>query len=220
MTIRYARWAAVSSKAQAKEDKASLDVQLKETQRTSESKGWTETAGPFVVPGQSRTKWVNLRDAEDELPALRQMLDSAKAGEYDVLVMYDFDRLRDLLDPVSRVLADYGVQLYDIHLGIEPQPPATFSPYDDAAQIGQLFSNLKSKSAINNLQRHFRDKMPGRIFRGLHAGLGRPPYGYAKPPGQKFDKNAILVPTPAEARTVIQMKDWFLDGMSSTQIAV
>ena len=94
MKFRYAIWCAVSTKAQAGSKKVSLDQQETSCRQEADKRGWDETAGPYIVPGESRTKWLNLRDAEDEIPQLREMLDDAKAGRYDVLVMYDMDRRR------------------------------------------------------------------------------------------------------------------------------
>ena len=219
-TLRYAIWCAVSTKAQAdRTKKVSLEQQEIDCRLAASAKGWEETAGPYIIRGESRTRWINLRDAESEIPELREMLDDAKQGRYDVLVMYDMDRLRDLLDPVSRSLADYGVQIYDLDLRIEPQPPGEFDPYSDIGEMTKAFGQMKSRAGTNALRRHYRDKMPMRITKkGLHAGLGRPPYGYRKPPGRELDKDAILVPVPSEVKVIVQIKDWFLSGWSLTKI--
>lgn len=219
--MNFAIWSAVSTAAQAASDKVSLKVQQDSCRASAASKTWLETAGPFIVSGESRTRWVNLRDAEDNIPALREMLNSAKRGEFNVLVMYDFNRLRDLLDPVARVLADYGVQIYSLSQPIEPSPPELFNAdTSDTSSMLQSMSGITSRAEINNLRRHYRDKMPTRITtHGLHAGTGKPPYGYRKPPGHEFDSKAVLIPDPATARIAIQIKDWYLSGQSYTHIA-
>src|SRR5688500_15256115 len=97
--LRFAVWSAVSTSAQAEQDKASLHEQEEKCRATSFTKGWRESAGPYIVPGESRTRWVNLRDAEREIPALHAMLEDGKRGLYDILALYDYNRLRDLLDP-------------------------------------------------------------------------------------------------------------------------
>ena len=156
-TLRYAIWCAVSTKAQAdRTKKVSLEQQEIDCRLAASAKGWEETAGPYIIRGESRTRWINLRDAESEIPELREMLDDAKQGRYDVLVMYDMDRLRDLLDPVSRSLADYGVQIYDLDLRIEPQPPGEFDPYSDIGEMTKAFGQMKSRAGTNALRRHYR----------------------------------------------------------------
>ena len=84
--IRYAIWCAVSTAEQAAEEKFSLQTQEQVSRAAAEARGWQETSRPYIVPGESRTKFINLSDAEREIPALRQMLDDAKDGKFDVIV--------------------------------------------------------------------------------------------------------------------------------------
>src|SRR5687767_1670139 len=102
--IRYARWAAVSTADQAK--KVSIDVQLAKGLETAKLYGWVETHAPFVVPGESRTKYISLYHAEKEIPQLREMLESASRGEFDVLYVYDLNRFRNLMLQIFEVFCD------------------------------------------------------------------------------------------------------------------
>jgi hypothetical protein len=43
--------------------------------------------------------------------------------------LYNYDRLRDLLDPVAKTLASYSVQIFSVNQAVEPLPPETFNPY-------------------------------------------------------------------------------------------
>jgi len=61
MNFRYAILSAVSSKKQA--EGTSLDDQVSICRRLSEQ-GWVETDGPFIVRGQNRTQYINLRAGE------------------------------------------------------------------------------------------------------------------------------------------------------------
>ena len=114
MAIRFAILIAVSSKAQAEDDKVSLAVQEQRCRETGLARGWVEVSGPYSVPGESRQRWVNLRDAELAIPQLKIMLDDAQAHKFDVLVIYDYNRLRDLLDPVSKSLSHYNAQIFSV----------------------------------------------------------------------------------------------------------
>jgi DNA invertase Pin-like site-specific DNA recombinase len=218
--MRFAILTAVSSRVQAAEGKDSLPVQEENCRRTALAKGWNETSGPFVISGQPRTGYVNLTDAEREMPALAAMLDSARDGAFDVLVLYDYSRLRDLIALVAASLADYNVQIYSLAQAVEPLPPDQFDPAQaDAAWFTQTAAGMTSRAEINALKRRFRIGMPGRVTnKGLHP-LGRLPYGYRKPPGRELDRQVVPEPDPATAPAVRMMRDLLLTGRSLVQIA-
>ena len=216
--IRFAVWCAVSTAQQAMPEKDSLREQEDHCREASISRGWSETSGPYIVPGESRTKYINLRDAEQNIPELHQMLEDAQHKNFDILVLFDFSRLRDLLSPVSQTLAAYGVQLYSLAQPTEPQDPEIYDPYNsDVSDVIQTVSGLGSRSEIRNLRRRWHIGMPGRVARGLHV-LGPPPYGYRRAPGREMDRQAILVQDPARALVAVRIKDLFLAGQSTTQI--
>lgn len=220
--LRFARWAAVSTERQAQADKVSLEVQLDGGAQAAARYGWQEVEGsPFVVPGESRTRWVNLRDAEQNIPALRQMLDAAKRGEFDLLYVYDLNRFRDLMRGVFDVLTDYGVQLYVASYPRDPVAPKDYTPerIQEASMIVDL-AGMMSRNEVSSLKRHFQTKMPKRITeKGLHANLGRPPFGYRRPVGQEFNHDCILEPDPVTAPILLRIKDDFLAGKSMGTIA-
>jgi DNA invertase Pin-like site-specific DNA recombinase len=211
--MRFAIWTAVSTAAQTGEDKESLTEQETKCRTIAEGRGWTESTGPYIVPGESRTRWVNLRDAESELPQLRQMLEAAKAGRFDVLVMYDYNRLRDLADSVAKVLASYGVQIFSTNQPVEPIPPEEFNPYaTDSESMMRGMSQIISRWQISDLRRKYRFGVPARVRRGLY-GL-KIPYGYRKPPGRDGDKNVVPIQVEAEVAAIREIKDLFLSGVS------
>jgi site-specific DNA recombinase len=218
--MRYAIWTAVSTARQAAEDKVSLQEQEAKCRQLALAHGWLETAGPYIVPGESRTAYINLRDAEAAIPPLADMLDSAKRGEFDILVLYDFTRLRELLDPVARALASYRVQLYSLAQPVEPLPPDQFDAYStDTASIIQTVSGITSRAEINALRRRFRLGMPARVLKKQLHPLGPLPYGYRKPPGREFDRSAVPIPDPEIAPAILRAKELFLAGQSLPQIA-
>jgi len=133
--IRFSIWTAVSTAAQAEDDKESLHEQEVKSRASALTKGWQEVQ-VYSVPGESRTRYVNLRDAEEDIPPLRSMLEDAKAGRFDILVLWDYNRLRDLLDPVAKTLSNYGVQLYSINQPTEPLAPEEFKEYVEMVSNG------------------------------------------------------------------------------------
>ena len=217
--MRFAIWCAVSSKAQAEDGKVSLSEQEARCRTSATSKGWSEAAGPFIVPGESRTRWVNLRDAEESIPALKDMLNQAQRGAFDLLLLYDYTRLRELLDPVAKTLGAYGVQLYSLSQPVDPVPPDQYDPAStETASTMQFVSGFTSRAEISAIRRRYRLGMPRRVTeKGLPPS--RIPYGYRKPPGRELDPNAVPVADPVKAPIVIQIKDLFLSGQSLWQVA-
>ena len=216
--IRYAIWTAVSTKDQATDDKASLHVQEAECRRIAIAKGWVESTPPYIVRGASRTRWENLHNAENNVPELREMLNAAQAHQFDVLVVKDYDRFRDILDQVYRVLNDYHIQFYSLAQGLDPVPPETFDPYEsDSQELLISFSQLRSRTEIRTTRRRYRAGMPNRVTtHGLPVII---PYGYRKPPGRETDRQAIPEPDPAITPHILAARDAFLAGQSTRQIA-
>lgn len=216
-TLRFAILAAVSTREQAASDKTSLPNQIKDARAIAQSKGWVESAGPFSIPGQSRSKYINLRDAEAEIPALRKLLDSASRGEYDVLVMQDHDRFRSLLRAVYQALCDYRVQLYSLAQTVEPVPPEQFDPYaNDSAEMYIGVSEMRSAAEISRMRRKYRTGMRDRVrVHGLPVQL---PYGYHYPP--RFSRIDKPVPVPDDDLVphLIEIKERLLKGKSIRQL--
>lgn len=216
--IRYAIWAAVSTERQAAEDKISLADQEARCRKSAEAQGWVEAAGPYIVPGETRTAFINLRDAEAAIPELRQMLNDAERKKFDVLAIYDYHRLRELMDPVYRTLAAYGVQIYNATQNLPIQPPEQYNQYrDDAAWMMMNLSKIVSRHQVHDLRKKYETGMPARVTK-----MGVPaisiPFGYRKPPGREFDSKAVPVQDPVKALIVLKFKDLLLQGRSLRQL--
>lgn len=215
--MRYAILAAVSTKEQAASDRTSLPNQINDARAAGQAKGWSETAGPFEVPGHSRTRYINLRDAENAIPALRALLDSASRGEYDVLIMQDHDRLRSILRAVYYSLCDYGVQLYSLAQQVEPVPPDQYDPYaNDSAEIYIGVSEIKSASENSRMRRKYRSGMRDRVR--VHGLPVQVPYGYSYPPRLKRDDKPVPAPDPELVPHLVQLKNLLLQGKSIRQL--
>ena len=218
ISIRFAIWAAVSTKAQARPDKISLADQEARCRAVATAKGWEESAGPYIVKGESRTLYVDLQTAEQAIPELRAMLEAAKRREFDVLVIYDNNRFRDLLMIVARVLISYRIQPYSISQPVDPQPPETFNPNRaDTLWMMLGMSDIISHNQISDLRRKYEVGMPSRVRdKGLPANSI--PFGYRKPPGRESDRQAIPEQDPITAPVVVAFKNLLLAGRSLSQI--
>lgn len=214
MKFRFAILSAVSSKKQA--EGTSLENQIEICRRMSE-RGWVETDGPFIVRGQNRTQYLNLRDAEEEIPAIRELLENAKERTYDVLVVYDHDRLRDLLSLVYASLSDYGVQLFSVSAQNTPVPPEEYDPYDnDSNELMIGISSIRSKAEIARMRRKYRTGMRDRItVYGLPVQI---PFGYRRPITETHNRKAVPEPIPSIATHLIEIKDMYLRGRSTTEL--
>jgi len=211
--MRYSILCAVSTETQATSDKISLAHQEKTCRNIGEVKGWNETTGPYIIAGKSRTRWVNLSDAEKEIPTLHEMLKDAQSGAFDVLVLYDYNRLRDLLDQVAKTLAACNIQIYSVNQPIEPLPPEDFNQYaSDAEPMLRGMSQIISRWSINDLRRKWKAGMPIRIQRGLTPL--RVPFGY-----RWVGKKEPPELDPARGALILQMKDLLLNGRTLRAIA-
>lgn len=216
--IRFGIFAAVSSRPQIEGD--SLEVQERTCREAGISRGWVEGAGPFIVMGESRTKWLSLENAQEHIVnpdgsrPIRELLDQAQSGKYNILITYSYDRLRDLTTQLYSALKRYNVQICSTSEDMNIQEPAKYAPYNDDVKIMNLaMFQMKSSMEISTLQRRRRIGMPGRILKkGLASSIV--PYGYRKPAGMEFDRFAVPVPDPVEAQVVTQIKDMYLAGQS------
>lgn len=128
--MRVAIWSAVSTKAQAAEDKASIKTQL-ELGRKYIRDGNHTPAGEYIVPGESRTAYISLSHAEAEIPQLKKLLDDAASGKYDLLWLYDLNRPRQrltLLHPRSRPNQKTRPPSHPHLAGVVPGCPSQWSP--------------------------------------------------------------------------------------------
>jgi len=220
MKLRYATWQAVSTIAQTKTNKVSLKSQLQACLAAGQAHHWVHTKD-YTVKGKTRTQWTSLYHAEKQIPELHEMLEAAHRREFDLLVLYDLNRFRDLMRQIFDALCDCGIQLYILSDPREPVAPQNYTE-ERMNEVGLTVGlrDIISRSEITTLRRHYRDKMPMRIkTKKLHAGLGLPPYGYHKPPGEFFNNDAVLVQIPEQIQILNQIKDWFLAGLSLTEIA-
>lgn len=211
--IRFAILTAVSTPEQARPDKISLEYQEKSNRAAVEPLGWIETAGPFVIDGYSRSFYTNLSDAERDIPPLHDALQAARAGLYDVLVIYTYDRLGDLTVFVSNEFRNLRKQIYSITQTSTIQEPEEYDPYsDESGAIQREIAAITQRFRINDLRRKWRAGMPKRIMDGLTPL--RVPFGY-RWVGKK--EPPLLV--EQEAALIYQMRDWLFMGLSMHEIA-
>lgn len=208
--IRFAVWAAVSTIDQV--EGASLDNQIDKCKERGNQEGWYNTGLVYVADGYSRTGYVNLSDAETDIPPLGKMLSDMRAGLFDVLVVWNYDRLGDLIIMVATEFRNQKKQLFSL---AQPTPvQANYNPYmDDSSFIMQALAPIWQKQRIADLRRKWEAGIPRRIKNGLHPG-GPVPFGYKK---VRDDEPFEIV--PSEAFAIKEMARLYLEGRSLRAIA-
>lgn len=164
---RIGVWAAVSSQAQASDDKISLDEQERQGREFAASVGG-EVVAVYTVGGHSRDL-VFWAEAEAEMEAYRQVRADLEAGRVDVIHCVDADRLgRDpaLVSQFYSLAERHGAEVYDASMPHPLGQQTTGHRYGTAIKAVSAGEDQKRRTA-----RH-RMGMKGRVERrGLLPGV-------------------------------------------------
>lgn len=207
--LRFSVWAAVSTNEQV--EGASLDNQIKKCKERGVAEKWVDTGLQYVADGYSRTGYVNLSDAEKDIPAMGAMLTDLRAGKFDLLVVWSYDRLGDLIVNIATEFRNHKAQLFSLSQPTQVQ--LVYNPYmDESSFMVQALAPIFQKQRIADFRRKWEAGMPKRIKDGLHPN--RPPFGYiAIKKGEPFEI------VEAEAALVREMGRLFMEGKSWREIA-
>lgn len=148
--------------------------------------------------------------ADIDLPQLNRIREMARAGQFDILVVRELDRLsRNLAKQliVEEELNRFGVRVEYV-----------LAEYDDTPE-GRLQKHIRATIA-----EYEREKIKERMNRGkrlkVKAGsvivAGRPPYGYRL---LKDDKTMMLEVIEDQGRIIKIIFGWYLEGVSLWGIA-
>lgn len=194
--------AAVSSKAQAKPDRFSLDDQLSSGRAVCRERAWP-IVDEVILEGQSRN-YEYLDELLADSPDYAEILRWIRSGQIDVIVVRHDDRLwrtMDLQYDVSRIMRRNNVQLYDISKPREPTPPdqlrhTAIDKLIDA--VGGFSAENENEKRVARMAHILRDRV---LVRGLQNG--RPPYGY-----RIIEPNMPAVQIAGEIHWVILAGEW------------
>ncbi|NJN97868.1 MAG: recombinase family protein [Anaerolineales bacterium] len=159
--MKFATYSRVSTAEQVKG--YSISTQLEANQRHGLAEGWQHVAD-FVDEGVSGTT--------DQRPAFQQCIRAALAGEYQVIVVYSYDRFsRKMQDAVmyKDLLRREGVRVVSV---IEPVDDTPMGFLQEG--IADLFAAFYSLNLSVKIQRG--------LISAVEDGRwpGKPPYGYQK----------------------------------------
>lgn len=200
----------VSSDPQAGEDKASIPDQLETCQRAIRDLGGVQV-GYYEMDGYSRSGYDGLNEAMEEIPPLKNAIQAAMRGEYDVLVFDHSDRLGDLAKMLHNRFKKIRKQLYSARESGRLQDPATYEPHNDE-QTDNIINQQMSKQSyrINKIVRNFTVGIEKRIKSGRYSRAYG--YGYIKNDQGDLDLD------PPVAQLIIQLKDQFFTGKSLREL--
>lgn len=210
--IRFGILAGVSSDPQARDDKASIPDQIATCRRVVEQLGGYEIA-VYIMDGYSRTGYDSLADAMRDIPPLKEAIEAAEAGKYDVLIMDNFDRLGDLGQLVSTRFKKHKRQLYSARQSGRVHDPERYDPYaDESSDIAMHVEGIIQRYRLNKLRRGLILGIKKRVQEGRYST--RHPYGYRK----NRETEELTLDAPV-ATLLIQLKEEFLRGAPLQQLA-
>lgn len=202
--MRAVTVAAVSTGAQASEDKYSIPQQLEACRATCKQRGWT-IIEEITIPGHSRNyDW--LHEIVSNCPEYGQLVKMIESQTVDLVVCRDYDRLwrtDALRAQLTALCRQYGVQIFSLNQPIEVRDREHLTIGSDSRLIIEAMSGVISQIENEARKRRHRLGMINRARRGLPPAT--PAYGYRK----DGDRVSII---PAEAQWVQWMYERRVEG--------
>lgn len=172
--LRVVIYPRVSKDDQNGPDKASPETQIKEMTAEANKRGWKIV----YVANEDCEGWIEFR----ERPEGSKIMKMAENNEFDVLMLWDNDRLGRDIDTVVAKIArrDFrrlGIQLFSLRQPVEIKPRELYEPYNEDSSLWlESVSDTASSLYIRQLTRRHDMGMRKRIENGRITGS--PPTGY------------------------------------------
>jgi len=214
-TLRAAGYRRVSMREQV--DGHSLKAQANNIQAYAEGQGW-KLVKVYTDAGISAKK-------DSHRPALEKLMEAAKAGEFDVVIVDKIDRfyryLNGLLTALDK-LNSWNVSFVSVHEKLDFTTPWGKLMLTVLGMLAEIY--------IDNLRRETKKGKLQRAKEGYWNG--NPPFGYCRglcsecknPNGEDYcpeygqpdkSKDRIRIPHPIESQVVKLVYDWYLSGKYS-----
>ncbi len=210
-TWRVLVWAAVSSKAQATEDKVSLEAQEEQGREFAEMVGG-RVVDVLRVPGHSRDI-VLYEDAAREMPAYAQLREHCEQRDFDVLWARDPDRLgRDpaLAQTVASLVEKAGGEVY------VASAPHVLGQSSTGQRYVYAIQSVRAGEEQRRRVQHLKMGMAKRVERGLMPNAM--PLGY-RPVRDPLSGDTIGAEFDEAIGAVRLATQLFLEGASLHEIA-
>jgi DNA invertase Pin-like site-specific DNA recombinase len=214
-SLRVVIWAAVSTEAQAKDEKASLPAQV------ADARAWASANGhavidELVVPGFSR-RYYNLPEfaaalkRETDNDAGERLLRYIRERAFDVFVCRDADRFGREQSMVSEVIAriiDSGARIYTLNEGwIDAQHYRMVSALT-GIRAASYVDDLRRKNAMG-MDKRARDGRPVTTY---------PPASHMRTRDER-GKSVGFAPDPDARPLVDELARLLLEGIGYQQMA-
>lgn len=184
----------VSTEEQAKEG-LSIDAQIDRCTAFCKARGW-DLFQIYTDAGYSAGSM--------HRPALQRLLDDARAGKLEILLVYKIDRFSRKLKDLISILEDLKAQKVNF-TSVTEQIDTTTAMGEAFFQIIGVFAQLERGMVKERVEMAFDKKI--RSGEALH----RPPFGY-------MYKQRKLVPHPEEAEKVQHIFEMWAAGISYKDI--
>lgn len=184
----------VSTEEQAKEG-LSIDAQIDRCTAFCKARGW-EVFQIYTDAGYSAGSL--------QRPALQRLLDDARAGKLEILLVYKIDRFSRKLKDLISILEDLKAQKVNF-TSVTEQIDTTTAMGEAFFQIIGVFAQLERGMVKERVEMAFDKKI--RSGEALH----RPPFGYTY-------KNRKLVPNLKEAEHVRHIFEMWAAGINYKDI--
>lgn len=202
------KWCAVYTRKSTDEnlggDFTSLDSQREYCEafiKSREAEGWRPFPVEYNDPG--------FTGGNMDRPGLKKLLADARAGKFQVVVTYKYDRLSRNTKDFLQVLETFdrnGVAFVSVT-----------QPIDTGSSVGRLMRSILMDFAQFErelISERTRDKRAAMAKKGMWPG-GQPPLGYdSDPETKKLKVNA------AEAKQVRQLYETYLEAKSLSKAAI
>ena len=207
--------AAVSTGAQATDDKASIPVQLEDCRAACAAHQWV-VAHEIVIPGHSRDyDW--LHEIIRDCPEYAALVGLVERDEVALVVCRHYDRLwrtDALRAQLAALCRQHRVQIYSVAQPQEPIDPALVKHRGGLRAIMETLSGALSEEEQSVRRARHQAGMAGRIRSGRHHAGPVPPYGYrAAPPDYALEID------PSEAPWVREIFERRVQGVGVSRIA-
>jgi len=213
MQFRAVIVAAVSSSAQASEDRYSLGEQLEACRAACEREGWpiVET---ITIPGHSR-HYRHLHQLVRDCPEYGRMIDLVERGAANLVVAYRYDRLwrtDSLRVELENLCDEHDSQIYAVTQPLALRDPDDLDPDFARRWVSRLSSAIAEDEVATFRARSMAGKH-GRVKSGLSLATTVAPYGY-----RKIDRKQPHQIDPIEGPWVKRIFEWYSSGLSVVDI--
>jgi site-specific DNA recombinase len=221
VAVSYSR---VSSRKQVQSEgltiKGSLEKQRSDAERICVEQGW-QYAGDYREAGRSGELEPEITSDEtvENRPELLRLLQDARRGEFQVLIIRHADRLARLqhvyLDLCYTLEVEYRVQLYNCAKPYPISDPVKFDPRRDNRRVFERgFEAMQGQMEQNDRLKKVDDGRRNQIVAGRFISP-KPPFGYRidyRPRPNSTMVERVPVPDEKDFPTVQKIFQMAFDG--------